>query len=53
MYNTDNNVLIGSPTGSGKTIMSELAALRIFNLYPTKKVSLLLKKSSNILNKFC
>ena len=38
MHHTDNNVLIGSPTGSGKTIMSEFAVLRVFRLYPTKKV---------------
>jgi len=30
LYHTDENVLIGSPTGSGKTIMSELAVLRVF-----------------------
>lgn len=38
MFNTDLNVLIGAPTGSGKTIMSELAILRVFKQYPTKKV---------------
>lgn len=31
LYHTDSNVLIGAPTGSGKTIMSELAMLRVFN----------------------
>ena len=30
LYHTDSNVLIGAPTGSGKTIMSELAMLRVF-----------------------
>lgn len=29
LYQTNKNILIGAPTGSGKTIMSELA---IFNL---------------------
>lgn len=38
LYSTDNNVLIGSPTGSGKTIMAEFAALRVFNHFPDKKV---------------
>ena len=38
MYHTDNNALVGAPTGSGKTITGELAMLRIFNLYPGTKV---------------
>jgi len=38
MYHTDNNVLIGSPTGSGKTVMCEFAILRIFLTQPLKKV---------------
>ena len=38
LYHTDCNVLIGAPTGSGKTIMSELAMLRVFKEYPKKKV---------------
>eukprot|EP01100_Stratorugosa_tubuloviscum_P015677 TRINITY_DN921_c0_g1_i1.p3 TRINITY_DN921_c0_g1~~TRINITY_DN921_c0_g1_i1.p3 ORF type:complete len:147 (+),score=66.06 TRINITY_DN921_c0_g1_i1:289-729(+) len=31
---TDYNVLLGAPTGSGKTVAAELAMLRIFNQYP-------------------
>ena len=27
LYQTNKNILIGAPTGSGKTIMSELAIL--------------------------
>lgn len=38
MYHTDSNVLIGAPTGSGKTIMAEFAVLRVFKNYPGKKV---------------
>mmetsp|Transcript_48752 Transcript_48752/g.66336 ORF Transcript_48752/g.66336 Transcript_48752/m.66336 type:complete len:96 (+) Transcript_48752:1720-2007(+) len=38
LYQTDQNVLIGAPTGSGKTIMSELAMLRVFKNYPDKKI---------------
>jgi Superfamily II helicase len=38
LYHTDNNVLIGAPTGSGKTNMAELAILRMFNKYPEKKI---------------
>jgi len=38
LYHTNNNVLIGAPTGSGKTIMAELAMLRVFNHHSGKKV---------------
>lgn len=38
LYYTDNNILIGAPTGSGKTIMAELAMLRIFANHPKKKI---------------
>ena len=38
LFQTDSNVLIGAPTGSGKTIMSELAMLRVFKHYSKKKV---------------
>jgi replicative superfamily II helicase len=34
LYHTDSNVLIGAPTGSGKTIMAELAMLRVFKNTP-------------------
>jgi activating signal cointegrator complex subunit 3 len=37
-YHTDNNCLLGAPTGSGKTITAELAIFRVFNKYPNKKV---------------
>lgn len=38
LYYTDNNCLVGAPTGSGKTIMAELAMLRIFANYPNQKI---------------
>jgi len=38
LFHTDNNVLVGAPTGSGKTIMSEFAMLRVFAKTPKKKV---------------
>ena len=38
LYHTDNNVLIGAPTGSGKTIMAELAMLRLFEKSPEMKI---------------
>ncbi|XP_003701996.2 activating signal cointegrator 1 complex subunit obelus [Megachile rotundata] len=37
LYHTDNNVLLGAPTGSGKTIAAEIAMLRVFKQYPTQK----------------
>ncbi|XP_062896378.1 activating signal cointegrator 1 complex subunit 3 [Mobula hypostoma] len=37
VYHTDCNVLLGAPTGSGKTVAAELAIFRIFNKYPTSK----------------
>lgn len=38
LYHTDNNVLLGAPTGSGKTVVAELCMLRLFNNYPNMKV---------------
>lgn len=38
LFHTDANVLIGAPTGSGKTIMSELSMLRVFSKTPRSKV---------------
>ncbi|XP_032669372.1 activating signal cointegrator 1 complex subunit 3 isoform X2 [Odontomachus brunneus] len=38
LYHTDNNVLLGAPTGSGKTIAAEIAMFRVFKRYPNKKV---------------
>ncbi len=37
-YHTDNNCLLGAPTGSGKTIAAELAIFRVFNEGSNKKV---------------
>uniref|UniRef100_A0A5B7ARQ6 RNA helicase n=1 Tax=Davidia involucrata TaxID=16924 RepID=A0A5B7ARQ6_DAVIN len=38
LYHTNNNVLLGAPTGSGKTISAELAMLHLFNTQPDMKV---------------
>ncbi|EDW14615.1 activating signal cointegrator 1 complex subunit 3 [Drosophila mojavensis] len=38
LYHTDNNVLLGAPTGSGKTIVAEIAIFRALNLQPKSKV---------------
>jgi len=37
-YNSDVNILCGAPTGSGKTVVAELAILRCFNENPNNKV---------------
>ena len=38
LYHTDKNVLLGAPTGSGKTIAAELAIFRVFRERPQAKV---------------
>lgn len=38
LYHTDTNVLVGAPTGSGKTIAAEIAMFRVFREYPRQKV---------------
>lgn len=37
LYQQNKNILIGAPTGSGKTIMSELAILNLIKTTPEKK----------------
>lgn len=44
LYYTDHNVLLGAPTGSGKTIAAEIAMFRVFNVYPGTKVKILISK---------
>lgn len=38
IYNSSTNVLLGSPTGSGKTVAAELAMWWAFKTYPKSKV---------------
>ncbi|KAK9450289.1 Sec63 Brl domain-containing protein [Limtongia smithiae] len=38
LYNTPSNVLLGSPTGSGKTVAAELAMFWAYKTYPKSKV---------------
>ena len=37
LYNSDDNVFIGAPTGSGKTICAEFAILRMLSQNPESK----------------
>lgn len=39
LYHTDKNVLVGAPTGSGKTIVAELAILRLLKQHPRDHTS--------------
>ena len=34
VYNSEDNVFVGAPTGSGKTICAEFAVLRMFSQNP-------------------
>ena len=34
IYNSDDNVFVGAPTGSGKTVCAEMALLRLFSSNP-------------------
>ena len=37
VYHTDGNILVGSPTGSGKTVTAELSVLRLLRSHPGMK----------------
>ncbi|KAF4522149.1 hypothetical protein B566_EDAN012611 [Ephemera danica] len=38
LYHSDENVVLGAPTGSGKTLVAELAMFRVFKEQPGAKV---------------
>lgn len=38
LYNTNSNVFVGSPTGSGKTVVAELAIWHAFRDFPGSKI---------------
>lgn len=37
VYHSDRNILLGAPTGSGKTVAAELSVMRLFNDHPGQK----------------
>jgi activating signal cointegrator complex subunit 3 len=39
VFHTDQNILVGSPTGSGKTVTAELAVLRLLRAHPGQHAS--------------
>eukprot|EP00658_Telonema_sp_P-2_P023494 TRINITY_DN19421_c0_g1_i1.p1 TRINITY_DN19421_c0_g1~~TRINITY_DN19421_c0_g1_i1.p1 ORF type:complete len:944 (-),score=197.13 TRINITY_DN19421_c0_g1_i1:126-2957(-) len=38
LYHSDENVFLGAPTGSGKTVCAELSVLRVLTKYPGAKI---------------
>eukprot|EP00744_Colponema_vietnamica_P004990 GILI01007369.1.p1 GENE.GILI01007369.1~~GILI01007369.1.p1 ORF type:complete len:1506 (-),score=381.72 GILI01007369.1:171-4298(-) len=38
LFHTDHNVFLGAPTGSGKTLCSELAVLRVLTMHKDAKI---------------
>lgn len=38
LYHSDESVLLGAPTGSGKTAVAEIAIMRMLNEHPGAKV---------------
>ncbi|KAE9467177.1 hypothetical protein C3L33_00911, partial [Rhododendron williamsianum] len=47
LYHTEENILLGAPTGSGKTISAELAMLHLFNTQPDMKQAFQLHLASD------
>lgn len=46
VYNSDDNVFIGAPTGSGKTTIAEFAVLRLFSQHSDGRCVYLVSKES-------
>lgn len=46
MYNSDDNILIGAPPGSGKTTIAELAILRLLTQNPAGRCVYIVTKES-------
>ena len=55
LYHTDENVLLGAPTGSGKTISAELAILHAFTAHPDRKIVYIapMKVRAHLRTNFC
>ena len=48
LYHSDESVLLGAPTGSGKTAVAEIAIMRMLNEHPGAKVPLVLSVGVSI-----
>ncbi|CAB3262336.1 unnamed protein product [Arctia plantaginis] len=46
VYNSDDNVFVGAPSGSGKSVIAELALLRLLSHSPTARAVYLLPKDA-------
>lgn len=46
MYNTDDNVFVGAPSGSGKSVIAEFALLRLLSQDPNGRAVYLLPKDA-------
>ncbi|KAK6638558.1 DEIH-box ATPase [Polyplax serrata] len=46
VYNTDDNIFIGAPTGSGKTTIAEFAVLRLLSQNPEGRCAYLVTKDA-------
>lgn len=54
VYNSDDNIFIGAPTGSGKTTIAEFAVLRLFSQQSDGRCVYLVSKEplADLVNKF-
>jgi len=56
LYHTDENVVLGAATGSGKTVVAELAMFRVFREHPGMKVTFpffVLEEAWSYLSRLC
>jgi hypothetical protein len=50
LYHTSQNILLGAPTGSGKTVCADMAMFNCFNTYPDAKVVYITRTRSRLAN---